>query len=120
MGIGIDIVNVEEFTKCLKFGGDRVLNKIFTNNEIHFCKEIKKNQLLAANFAAKEAFLKSLGIGLFSGIQLYEIEIIFKDYYSPIVHLHKDIADIECGNQTGFFISISYTKKYAIAAVVRG
>ena len=75
-GTGIDIVDVNRFRTSMK----KNLNfekRIFAKNEIIYCKK-KTNYIncFAKRFAAKEAFSKSLGIGISKGLKFNEIIII--------------------------------------------
>ncbi len=69
-GIGLDIVSIDRIKSLKENYGDRFLNRIFSADELNNINKIehkkKIEQKIAGFFAAKEAFLKSLRIGLFS------------------------------------------------------
>ena len=70
----------QAYTICIcvifKKNGDNFINKIFSKNEILYCKK-KKNPFpfYAKRFAAKEALSKALGTGIRKGIKFKNIEI---------------------------------------------
>src|SRR4030067_2432200 len=75
-GIGVDIITIERFKKALERWGDRLCKRVFTPQELSICQnKAQPGRHLALRFAATEAFLKALGIGMFQGIGWKEIEI---------------------------------------------
>ena len=54
--IGVDIVEISRMEKSIK--NERFLKKVFTEQEIEYCKSV---QSFAGIFAAKEAYFKALG-----------------------------------------------------------
>ena len=64
-GTGIDLVDVSRMKKLLAKWGDRFTERYFSQHEIDYCcRKAVPAIHYAARFAAKESFLKSLGIGL--------------------------------------------------------
>ncbi|HYG60838.1 MAG TPA: holo-ACP synthase, partial [Symbiobacteriaceae bacterium] len=76
-GIGVDIVEVARISEALERHGDRFLRRVFTPGEIAECwpSEPQRVRRLAARFAAKEAALKAMGIGL-RGVQWIDVEVV--------------------------------------------
>ncbi len=67
LGIGIDLVEISRFSATLERFGERVLRKLFTEEERRYCdshSESTRPQHFAARFAAKEAWIKASGIAL--------------------------------------------------------
>jgi len=63
-GIGIDVVQNDRLRDSVQRFGDRFLNRIYTEEEIAYCKNCVKSEIhYAARFAAKEAAFKALGTG---------------------------------------------------------
>lgn len=117
-GIGIDIIEIERIEKALK-NNKRFLYRIFTSKEIDFFSEnhFRKNQI-AGNFAAKEAVMKALGTGL-RGFCWKDIEIDRDVLGKPIVVLHNHAERIaEKQKIENLLISISHSKKYAVAQAI--
>ncbi|MFH1077082.1 MAG: holo-ACP synthase [Pseudomonadota bacterium] len=119
-GIGVDIVSMPRMKNAIDRWGDAFLNKVFTQAEQQYCLERHDSGCrFALRFAAKEALLKALGIGLTSGITLKEIEIINNRLGKPSLLLHgKAHALCFTNNITTNFLSLSDDGNYAIAMVV--
>lgn len=75
IGIGIDAVDVERFRQTL-VRSPRLADRVFTDAERAYASAQRDpTQRLAARFAAKEAVLKALSVGL-GAADLREIEVI--------------------------------------------
>lgn len=117
---GIDLVEIEEFRVLLKRGGERLIKKLFSQNEIQYCNAKPDTIMhLAARMAAKEAGFKALGTGWNSGVQWRHIEVINSALGSPSLVLTGKALQIftEQGFRT-HSISLSHSKSYAIASVM--
>ena len=118
-GIGIDIVQVKRIENILNKWGDKLLNRIYTDQEKKYCqKKDEKYIHLAARFAAKEALVKMLGTGM-KQIKWSDIEIINDERGKPKIKLYGN-ADKEAEKQNinNIHISISHEKEYAVAQVI--
>ena len=106
-GIGTDIINIKRMEKSIKKNGDNFINKVFSKNEILYCKK-KKNPFpfYAKRFAAKEALSKALGTGIRKGIKFKNIEITNDDFGKPSIELK--------GTTATFLKKKIKTKKYDI------
>ena len=121
IGTGVDIVENSRIKKSI--ANNSFLNKVFTNKEILISKKMKnKTSYFAKRFAAKEAFVKSLGTGFRYGLNLKDISIINDKLGKPSFSINKKIKKIIKKrfkiNSFNFFLSISDEKKYSIAFVV--
>ncbi len=118
-GIGCDLVD-HQTTELLQWEKDlRLLQRIFSANEIKTFKKKSSLGFLAGRFAVKEAVLKSLGTGMVDGIHLAEIEVVAGINEQPILKLSGKVAEI--AQQKGiksWYISISHTQAYSMAQVV--
>jgi holo-[acyl-carrier protein] synthase len=75
-GIGIDLVQVDRLEKLLERWGERFETRVFTRFERQFCSGRKnRTACLALRFAAKEAFVKALGLGMRKPVLWKDIEI---------------------------------------------
>ncbi len=72
---------------------------------------------VAANFCAKEAFLKSIGLGL-GKIKLKSIQILRDDAGKPYFFLTDDALSFTEKNNFKFSVSLTHTKIYASAVVI--
>ena len=123
LGIGIDIVDNYRVKKLLLNKKSSFENKIFTNNEIAYCKK-KSNvtNCYSKRFAAKEAFVKALGTGFRKNINFKDIEVVNNHYGKPYLLINKRVINkIKTSFKVKKFnilLSISDEKKYAIASVI--
>lgn len=111
IGIGTDIVDIERIRKaCLK---QAFFEKNFSPRENEFFAKKKDcTESVAANFAAKEAFVKALGVGIFGGIALRDIEVLRNPAGKPYIVLHQP------GWDKKVHVSLSHESAYAVAFVV--
>ena len=121
IGTGVDIVENSRIKKSI--ANNSFLNRVFTNKEILISKKIKnKTSYFAKRFAAKEAFVKSLGTGFRDGLNFKDISIIKDKLGKPSFFINKKIKNLIKKrfkiNSFNFFLSISDEKKYSIAFVV--
>ena len=74
---GIDLVEIKRIEKSLK--NPSFLKRIYSESELsRYADGNIPPQSAAGAFAAKEAFLKALGVGIFD-IPLYEISVMHAD-----------------------------------------
>ena len=123
LGTGIDIIENYRLKKLLLKKKSSFKNKIFTNNEIAYCK--KKSNITncySKRFAAKEAFVKALGIGFRKNINFKDIEVVNNTYGKPYISISKKIANkiktLFKVKKFNILLSISDEKKYSIASVI--
>ena len=65
LGNGIDLIKNQRIAALIDKYGEHFLNKIYTKNEIKYCRTKSDSAVsFAAGFAAKEALLKALGTGM--------------------------------------------------------
>ena len=121
IGTGVDIVENSRIKKLIL--NNSFLNRNFTNEEILISKNMKnKSSYFAKRFAAKEAFVKSLGTGFRNGFNFKDISVINDKLGKPSFFITKKIKNIIKKrfkiNSFNFFLSISDEKKYSIAFVI--
>ena len=120
IGCGIDLVKIERIEKIIKKWGNNFTSRVFTLLEREYCEKKKGNkyQSYAGKFAAKEALLKALGLGL-KEANWKEIEIKNDELGQPIIDTSGKLKKIVSGKGVcKYFISISHTKDYAVAQVI--
>jgi len=120
IGCGIDLVKIERIEKIIKKWGDNFTSRVFTLLEREYCEKKKGNkyQSYAGKFAAKEALLKALGLGLREA-NWKEIEIKNDELGQPIIDTSGKLKNVASAKGVSkYFISISHTKEYAIAQVI--
>ena len=119
-GIGIDLVENERIEKIINKWGDKFLHRVFSDKEIKYCARHAQAPIhYGARFAAKEAFLKALGIGMGMGVKLREIEVVHNHNGKPDLVLRGE-ADVLIGKREikQIHLSLTHTKKYATAIVL--
>jgi holo-[acyl-carrier protein] synthase len=119
IGTGIDIVEIGRIAQSINRFGDRFLEKVFTVEEIAFCRR-KKNfaESFAARFAAKEAGAKALGTGIQHGVTWKELEVRRLPGHRPTLHLMG--RALEIANRLGVAhvsLSLTHTATLAMASV---
>ena len=116
IGIGTDIIEIDRIEKAIN-RNNGFLDKVFTAREIEMFKERNmRAEVIAGNFAAKEAVSKALGTG-FRGFSLIDIEILRDQLGKPIVYLSDNMKKI-INAKHKINVSISHNRTSAIAFVV--
>lgn len=118
-GIGIDLVEIKRIRAAVARRGPGFARRVFTSQEWEYChSKADPYPSLAARFAAKEAVLKALGVGL-GGCKFTEIEIVTGPSGRPAIKLYGsavEIASVKGINQ--ILISLSHSKSHAVAFAV--
>ena len=123
LGTGIDIVENYRLKEILLKKKSNFKKKIFTINEVAYCEK-KTNSIscYSKRFAAKEAFVKALGIGFRKNINFKDIEVVNNTYGKPYISINKKIANkiktLFKVKKFNILLSISDEKKYSIASVI--
>lgn len=119
-GVGIDIVQISRIEKALQRWGERFRNKVFTSGEVSYCQKKRKAAAnYAARFAAKEAFVKALGVGMRRGIHWREIEVARGPLGKPILKVSGRAQEI-CQKEgiKAILVSLTHDQDYSSALVV--
>jgi len=119
-GIGLDMVNVSRVEEALKRWGGRFRDKVFSPGEIRYCLG-KKNPAphFAARFAAKEAFVKALGIGIRRGVHWKDVEVQRGPLGRPVLKISGRAVEIfRDEGLENFFLSLTHDGDYSGAMVV--
>ncbi len=119
-GLGTDVVLADRFRRFLKNEKTAILDRLFTpgEKEYAFAKRDPAPHL-AARFAAKEAFLKSLGTGLRDGLSWQDIEVVRDLLGKPSLHLTGKAAEIVRERKISeIHLSYSHDGDYAMATVI--
>lgn len=118
---GVDLVALDKFQELLS-RHPALAQDLFTEVERSYCEAQKSPAThFAGRFAAKEAALKALGIGITTGIDraFREIEIARTDSGKPIMRFHGWVATLS--QRLGVSepsVSISHSADYVIATVI--
>jgi len=121
IGVGIDIVESFRVGKSLK--NKKFVTRIFSSKEISLSKKYtNKISYFSKRFAAKEAFVKSIGTGFRNKINFKDISVVNDNLGKPFFIINKKIKNIIFKkfntNNYEFLLSISDEKKYSIAITI--
>lgn len=118
IGIGNDIIEIDRIRKSIERHGHHFLNRLFTVAEQDYCFKFKDSAPhFAGRFAAKEAIVKSLGVGFGSEIVWQDVEIVNADSGKPEVILSPFIQKKFSNPQ--IIVSISHCETFATAVAFR-
>ena len=120
VGIGTDITEVARIGDLVDRHGERFLKRVFTEDELAYCMErTRRNEHLAARFAAKEAVLKAIKTGVGPGTSMREVEVIRGPKGEPEVRLHGRTARVaRAKGVRRIHVTLSHTPEYGVAFVV--
>lgn len=114
--IGIDMIEISRIKKSMQ--RPNFLNFILGEKEFEELKLRKfPFQSVAANFAAKEAFAKSIGLG-FKGFKIKEVEVLRESSGKPIFYFTGNAKKIVEENNYDFSVSLTHTYDLASAVVI--
>lgn len=120
-GIGLDLCEIKRMRKAIE--RPRFVERVFTAAEaerIHAASDIRRGEIAAGLFAAKEAVSKALGTGL-AGIGLSDIEITPDAAGCPHCALSGNALDrarILCGERFTAWVSITHEAGMAAAIAI--
>jgi holo-[acyl-carrier protein] synthase len=119
-GIGIDLVENGRIQKIIAKWNTKFLQRVFSEGEINYCARHAQAEIhYAARFAAKESFLKALGMGLGMGVKLIEIEVDHNINGKPQLTLHGEAKEqLRKRKIDKIHLSLTHTKEYATAVVL--
>jgi len=119
VGTGVDLVDVPRIARSIERFGDRFLSRVFTADEIAYCRaKAAFAESFAARFAAKEAGAKALGTGIQHGVSWKELEVRRLPGKRPTLHLSGRARAI--AGQLGVArvsLSLTHTAALAMATV---
>ncbi len=121
LGNGVDIVRNSRIKKAVN--NYNFIKRIYSTSEIRDSKKIlNKTNFFAKRFAAKEAFVKSLGTGFRGGINFRDISIKKDTSGKPSIYIGKKIKHLIKKkfkiNNFQILLSLSDEDKYSIAFVI--
>ena len=118
IGIGNDIIEIERIEKAISKEGFK--NTVYTQKELeNIEKRGDRVETYAGIFSAKEAISKAIGTGV-REFSLTDLEILNDDLGKPYVAVSEKLDKIIKDKKENYQIeiSISHSKKYAIAMVI--
>ena len=121
LGIGVDIIKNKRIENLIK--NKIFIQRTFGKKELIISKKKTNNvNFFAKRFAAKEAFVKSLGTGFRNNLNLKDIEILNDKIGKPYYLRSKKITNIIIKRfkikNFSIFLSISDEKDYSVAFTI--
>ena len=116
IGHGIDIVEIDRVNNIYAKYKKSFISKYFLNDQF---KTINTN-LLANNFAIKEAFSKSIGMGFRSPCYPNNIVVSRNELGKPVISLKNKLESYlnDTFGKYVIHVSLTDTKLYSIASVI--
>jgi holo-[acyl-carrier protein] synthase len=118
LSIGLDLVDIERFGRVLQ-RRPSVLQRLFTLGERAYAESLANPvPSLAARFAAKEAVMKALGVGL-GAFAFADVDVQRKQSGEPFLVLSGRAAQLaEEQSWQHCLVSLTHTSTVAAAVVV--
>ncbi len=116
IGHGIDLVEIDRVNNIYAKYKKNFISKYFLNDQF---KSINTN-LLANNFAIKEAFSKSIGMGFRSPCYPNNIVVSRNELGKPVISLKNKLESYlnDTFGKYVIHVSLTDTKLYSIASVI--
>jgi len=118
--VGTDLVAVSRIEKIIEKWHEKFVRKIYSEGEIRYCSSRGyPAQHFAARFAAKEAFLKGVGLGMAGGVGFRDVEVTTGAGGEPELDFHGRAREmVDRAGITKSHITLSHTDRYAVAFIV--
>jgi holo-[acyl-carrier protein] synthase len=118
VGVGTDLVEIERFRLALQRRG-RLPERLFSDDERAYAfRHRDPAPRLAARFAAKEAVMKALGVGL-GAFKLRDVEVVRQRGGAPVVGLHGKAAVLaDERGVTSWHLSLTHSDSMAMAVAI--
>jgi holo-[acyl-carrier protein] synthase len=118
IGIGVDLCEVDRMRMALE-RTPSLRARVFTDEEQTYCDQRKDpTERYAARFAAKEAVMKAMGVGI-GACKWREIEVAKASSGAPSVLLHGGAQALADGlGISGWRLTLTHTHRVAEAIAV--
>jgi holo-[acyl-carrier protein] synthase len=118
LGVGVDLCEVDRMRRVLA-RTPGFAARVFTDDEQAYCRARRDPaERFAARFAAKEAVLKAMGVGL-GACAFRDIEVVRAESGAPSLALHGAAAELAAARGIArWHVSLSHTSVVAEALVI--
>ena len=118
IGVGVDAVDVERFRAVLS-RTPSVIGRVFTPGERAYAEQAADPiPHFAVRYAAKEAAMKALGVGLGS-FGFHDVEVVRAPWGTPTLEITGRAAERAAEQGvTRWHLSLTHTKLSAVAVVI--
>jgi holo-[acyl-carrier protein] synthase len=118
IGLGVDVVDLDRFASVLE-RRPHFIQRVFTDEEREYCDRAKAStkrvERYAVRYAAKEAVMKVLGVGLGS-FRFHDVEIERAESGDPTIALHGKAAAIAAERGAAVWhVSMTHSDTVAVA-----
>ena len=121
MRIGVDMVSIARIAHSLSVSA-KFTSGVFSHSECEYADRMsarRAHEFLAGRFAAKEAVLKALRLGIEDASRMKEIEVVAEPDGGPGLRLTGSVARIASeSGLSDWQVSISHDAGVAIALVL--
>jgi holo-[acyl-carrier protein] synthase len=118
VGVGVDAVDIARLRAVLA-RRDGLTDRLFTHGELAYATRANDEiPRLATRFAAKEATMKSLGVGL-GAFAFHQVEVVRLGLGAPTLMLYGAAAELASDmGVRRWHLSLTHTDQLAMALVV--
>jgi holo-[acyl-carrier protein] synthase len=118
VGVGVDAVDLDRFRRVLE-RRPHLADRLFTAGELAYARAARDPvPRLSTRFAAKEAAMKALGVGL-GAVPFGDVEVARPDLDAPVLVLHRSAGALaDRAGVTRWHLSLTHTDRVAMALVV--
>ena len=120
IGIGVDLVEIARMERAIARHPVRLIERVFTEREQLECSQRPRPAMhYSARFAAKEAFLKAVGLGLRGGMRWCDVGVVHAPSGKPSLVVEGCAAERmrELGADCAH-VSLTHTDHHACAVVI--
>lgn len=118
IGIGVDLVEIDRIRRALA-RTPSLASRLFTDGERAYAESARDPApRLAVRFAAKEAVMKALGVGL-GAFDWHDVEVLRADSGAPSLRISGRAADLaDAAGVTEWKLTLTHTDSLAEAIAV--
>ena len=118
IGIGIDAVEIERFRQALERTAS-LKDRLFTAEELSYVQpQVDPSASLAARFAAREAVMKALGVGL-GAFDFHDVSVCRASSGQPdLLVVGRALQLATDQGITSWHLSLTHTESIAMAYVI--
>jgi holo-[acyl-carrier protein] synthase len=118
IGVGLDAVEIGRFRDALA-RTPALEQRLFTDEELAYGRASRDPApRLAARFAAKEAAMKALGVGL-GAFAFHNVEVVHEPSGAPTLRVTGRAAELALAKGAATWqVSLSHTDSVALAVVI--
>jgi holo-[acyl-carrier protein] synthase len=118
VGLGSDLVEVARFRLAME-RTESLVDRLFSPDERKYAAgQHDPAKSLAARFAAKEAVMKALGVGL-GDVDFHDVEVVRHESGAPSLEVRGRAHQLASDRGvTNWLLSLSHTETTAMAVVI--